>query len=420
MSSLAVQSSHRQPVACWPRLQPKAAEGIPKILLLDAYSSRSLACVRSWGKKGVPFALGGERRSDMSLFSRYARDTFLYTSPKRDVSRFVDDVNRYARRFGADYVFPTSEAAIMACSQYQDDLNCIPLIPRRQDIDVVFSKSKTLMLAQSLGITVPKTVHVTAETSRLLDSLSLSFPVAIKSANSEVMLDGRATTSRKTAYPLNRSDLERECRSRLAKGQSVLVQEFIDGYGVGVSGLFSEGVPVALLAHRRIRESDPTGGPSAVAETIELEPHLSNPTVALFEAIGFTGPAMAEYKVDRRSGKAYLMEINGRFWGSVLLASAAGLDLPYLLWKMLNGIEISPGEKHYRVGVRGRNLIGDSKSLMLSLKGKPAGWPGEMADRTAAVTSYLKSFVDRQTSELILTWDDPLPFVGRLMQATSS
>src|SRR5436190_7544187 len=329
------------------------AEGIPKILLLDAYSSRSLACVRSWGKKGVPFALGGERRSDMSLFSRYATDTFLYTSPKRDVSRFVDDVNRYARRFGADYVFPTSEAAIMACSQHQDDLNCIALIPRRQDIDVVFSKSKTLTLAQSLGIPVPNTVHVTAETPDLLDSLSLTFPVAIKSANSEVIRDGRATTSTKTAYPLNRSALEHECRSRLANGQSVLVQEFIDGYGVGVSGLFSEGRPEALLAHRRIRESDPTGGPSAVAETIELEPHLLNPTVALFEAIGFTGPAMAEYKVDRRSGKAYLMEINGRFWGSVLLASAAGLDLPYLLWKMLNGMEISPAEKHYRVGVRG-------------------------------------------------------------------
>src|SRR2546430_15911880 len=139
MSSLAVQSSHRQPVTWWPRRQPKAAERISKILLLDAYSSRSLACVRSWGNKGVPFALGGERRSDMSLFSRYARDTFLYTSPKRDVSRFVDDVNRYARRFGANYVFPTSEAAIMACSQYQDDLNCIPIIPRRQDIAGVFS-----------------------------------------------------------------------------------------------------------------------------------------------------------------------------------------------------------------------------------------------------------------------------------------
>jgi hypothetical protein len=57
---------------------------------------------------------------------------------------------------------------------------------------------------------------------------------------------------------------------------------------------------------------------------------------------------------------------------------------------------------------------------MLSLKGKPAGWPGEMTDRAAAITSYLKSFVDRQTSELILTWDDPLPFVGRFLQATSS
>ena len=203
------------------------------------------------------------------------------------------------------------------------------------------------------------------------------------------------------------------------KGPSVLVQEFIDGYGVGVSGLFSEGRPVALIAHRRVRESNPTGGPSAVAETIELEPKLLAPTTALFQRIGFTGPAMAEYKVDRRSGEPFLMEINGRLWGSVMLASAAGLDLPYLYWKMLNGIEISEDEKRYRIGIRGRNIVGDSKWLLLCLKGMGDGWPGEIVNRGAAIKSYLASFVDKRTNELILTYRDPLPFVGRLIQPNS-
>src|SRR5579864_7826658 len=96
-----------------------------KVLLLDGYSTRTLACVRSWGAKGIPFAVGGETRRDMSLFSRYAKETFIYTSPKRDLATFIQDVNHHCHRLGADCVFPTSEAAIMVCSRHRAELDCI-------------------------------------------------------------------------------------------------------------------------------------------------------------------------------------------------------------------------------------------------------------------------------------------------------
>jgi hypothetical protein len=103
----------------------------------------------------------------------------------------------------------------------------------------------------------------------------------------------------------------------------------------------------------------------------------------------------------------------------VLLASAAGLELPYLYWKKLNGIEIRPEETHYRTGVRGRYIVGDTKCLWLCLKGKPPDWPGEIAGRWDSLKSYFGSFLDRRTTELILTSDDPVPFLGRLMQPNS-
>jgi predicted ATP-grasp superfamily ATP-dependent carboligase len=196
----------------------------------------------------------------------------------------------------------------------------------------------------------------------------------------------------------------------------VLLQEFIDGYGVGVSGLFANGNPVALLGHRRVRESDPAGGPSALAETVEIEPELLDATKRLFARIGFSGPAMAEYKVERRTGRPYLMEVNGRFWGTILLGPAAGLDLPYLYWKLLSGEEIRPEETCYRVGVRGRYLVGDTKCLLLCLRGPPAGWPGSWPKRWRAIGDYLRSFVDIDTTELLLARDDPMPFFARLVQ----
>jgi predicted ATP-grasp superfamily ATP-dependent carboligase len=392
---------------------------IKKVLLLDGYSTRTLACVRSWGRMGIEFVVGGETRWDMSLFSRYAKEKCIYTSPKQDVSKFIRDVNAYCRQFAADHVLPTSEAAIMACSEYENELEAAPIIPSKDEIRTVFSKMNTLRIAQSLGIPVPDTLHITSKNFLALRTAAPKFPVVIKSESSEVMLPGRAATSGKTFYALNQSELEKECESRLAKGQSLLLQEFIDGYGVGVSGLFSKGRPVVLIGHRRIRESNPMGGPSAVAESVEIDSDLLKATASLLGQIGFTGPAMVEFKVDRRTGQAYLMEINGRFWGSILLALASGLDLPYLYWKMLNGIPILDKEKQYEVGVIGRNSIGDTKCLLLCLKGKQKGWPGELASRGTAIKSYCRSFVDARTKELILAGDDPMPFFARLMQAHS-
>jgi predicted ATP-grasp superfamily ATP-dependent carboligase len=402
-----------------PIVRSRVGKGFTKVLLLDGYSTRTLACVRSWGKRGIAFAVGGETRWDMSLFSRYAREKFVYRSPKQDLSQFIRDVNHYSREFAANGVFPTSEAAIRACSQYRNQLTCTPIVPGEQEIQTAFSKANTLSIAQSLGIPVPKTLLVTDSNLPAILANAPNFPLAVKSESSEVMLQNRTHTSSKTAMVSSKGELEKECRLRLATDQCVVVQEFVNGYGVGVSGLFDEGRPVALIGHRRLRESTPWGGPSALAETIEIDSNLLYATTALMRKIGFTGPAMAEYKIDRRNGQPYLMEINGRFWGSVLLTIAAGLDLPYLYWKMLNGIEIQPEEKAYRVGVRGRYLVGDTKSLLLSLRGKPKGWRGQVTRRGSALKSYFSSFFDRQTAELILTSDDPMPFLGRLMQPRS-
>jgi predicted ATP-grasp superfamily ATP-dependent carboligase len=395
------------------------SQPVRKILLLDGYSTRTLACVRSWGRKHIDFVVGGESRWDMSLLSRYASETCVYTSPRHDISKFITDVNRHCVHFGADHIFPTAESAIMACSEHEGEFVSAPIIPRRHELKTAFNKRNTLRIGELVGIPAPKTIFLTVHDSAVPNGTQLRFPVVVKSESSETLSAGRSVSSGKTFYASNQAELERECALRLSKGESILLQEFIDGYGIGVSGLFSAGRPVALIGHRRLRESNPMGGPSALAETIEIDPWLLKVTAALVSEIGFTGPAMVEYKVDRRDGRPYLMEINGRFWGSVLVALAAGLDLPYLFWKMLTGLEIRDEEKRYRVGVRGRSIVGDTRCLVECLKGRPKFWPGQMPGRSAAIKAYCASFFDPETTEMICTSDDPMPFLGRLLQPNS-
>jgi hypothetical protein len=82
--------------------------------------------------------------------------------------------------------------------------------------------------------------------------------------------------------------------------------------------------------------------------------------------LGFEGVAMVEYKVETASGTPYLMEINGRFWGSLQLAVDAGVDFPRLLAESALGADTGPVPA-YKVGVRSRWWWGDVDQLLTRL-----------------------------------------------------
>jgi hypothetical protein len=92
---------------------------------------------------------------------------------------------------------------------------------------------------------------------------------------------------------------------------------------------------------------------------------------------------MVEFKVDMRDGVPRLMEINGRFWGSLQLAIDAGVDFPALLLDVAKGT--APAHPpSYQTGVRSRWLAGDFDALLMTmLKSRdelkvPAGHPGRL------------------------------------------
>jgi predicted ATP-grasp superfamily ATP-dependent carboligase len=55
----------------------------------------------------------------------------------------------------------------------------------------------------------------------------------------------------------------------------------------------------------------------------------------LMAAVGYTGVAMVEFIFNLETRRWVFLEINGRFWGSLPLAVAAGADFPYYLYEML-------------------------------------------------------------------------------------
>jgi predicted ATP-grasp superfamily ATP-dependent carboligase len=152
-------------------------------------------------------------------------------------------------------------------------------------------------------------------------------------------------------------------------GKMPLIQEYIHGDGYGVEVLCNHGEPRAVFMHKRLREYPITGGASTLRESVYNE-KLRKVALELMEGLNWHGVAMVEFKLDKKDGEPKLIEVNGRFWGSLPLAIASGVDFPYLLYKRATEGEVEPVFE-YKTGVKCRWLIpGDILWFVASLNNK--------------------------------------------------
>ena len=112
------------------------------------------------------------------------------------------------------------------------------------------------------------------------------------------------------------------------------------------------------------------------------------PALRLLAALDWHGPAMVEFKDPGKGRRPILMEINGRLWGSLPLAVAAGINFPRLLAQLFLALPLhSPNG--YAVGVHCRHLRGDLSHLVGVLKGPPPYWQGTFPGRVGTLLSVL-------------------------------
>ena len=145
------------------------------------------------------------------------------------------------------------------------------------------------------------------------------------------------------------------------------------------------------------------------AESIALDTELVAQSEALLDQFGWQGVAMVEFKREETTGTPYLMEINGRFWGSLQLAISAGVDFPALLVALARG-EFVNAVDAYRIGVRNRWWWGDVDHLITRLRHSntalslPSGSPSR--------TQMLFEFIRWRRTDMneILQRDDARPF----------
>jgi len=277
-------------------------------------------------------------------------------------------------------------------------------------------KAHVLALAAACGFGVPETRIIAtpsaAEVGGAMPDAAF-FPAAVKPHRSMVTVDG---VRRKLG--VTRVGDATACRRVLAALPAaafpVLLQQWVEGVGEGFFALRWGGRPVAMFAHRRLREKPPSGGVSVYRESIPLDESLVGPGLRLLQQLDWNGVAMVECKREQATGRQIIMEVNGRFWGSLQLAIDAGVDFPTLLVRCVAG-ETVPETRQYRVGVRSRWFWGDVDHLWLRLRRNGNGSAGLAGSRLRALLDFLRVAPGRDHFE-VGRLTDPLPGVVETLQ----
>ena len=141
-----------------------------------------------------------------------------------------------------------------------------------------------------------------------------------------------------------------------------VVQEYVQGAGMGVSVLMgSGGILLGALCHRRVREYPISGGPSACCESV-YDPERITQAARLLRSFHFQGLAMVEWKGDK------VLEVNPRIWGSFPLTEKTGSPLAVNYARAAAGEAVDYAARDYKTGVRMRFLLNDSAALLSLLR----------------------------------------------------
>jgi predicted ATP-grasp superfamily ATP-dependent carboligase len=316
-----------------------------KVLVVGAEENPSLPIIESLSTKGIEVHVASHKRVCVGFFSKYARRRFLYPSPYADERGFIDSLSDYVRKQAFDVTLVTGDRATDLLVRNKDLFmphTSLPLVDLERYINCR-DKIKTMKAAQRAGVPTPKTYDPQEESIGQLAG-RLTYPVVLKPNTSDA--------ARGICYPRSAQELIRLYDKTVATHGPCHIQEYISHTGMQYKAelLLDEKSEVkAWCVYDKLRYYPPTGGSSTLNSTVDRRDILESAAKVLQE-LRWYGMADCDFIEDPRDGTPKLMEINPRFTRSIKICVLAGVDFPYLLYKLALGEPIS-SVLSYRVGI---------------------------------------------------------------------
>ncbi|MCL6547403.1 MAG: ATP-grasp domain-containing protein [Alicyclobacillus sp.] len=384
-----------------PQQANTSTQGDVTVLCTNGLQTKALCAVRSLGARGVRVLVADRTPVHPSRFSKYAAGSRVYPDPARHPDQFLEWLCEATARDAVDVLFAMDDDVLQVVVPRQAELKrlCRLRVPPPESYRLAADKALTMQLAEAQGIRCPRTFTTPGLDPNRPDELkawadSLRYPVAVKPRVS--------SGSRGVRFASTAEEFTGIYTSVHRDYPFPVVQQYIPcGGKYGVCLIYDDQHQLqGAFVQREVRHFPGVRGPSVVRESVENHELLSD-TVRLLEGIPWRGVVEVDWMVDAGTGEAVLMEINPRYWSSLHLAVACGVDFPWMDFQLALGETPDPVEG-YPLHRFGRQLVpGD----LLHRLTHP--WPPRLQP----------PFLSRVYDDDLLSRDDPGPAWGLLLSA---
>jgi D-aspartate ligase len=333
-----------------------------------------------------------------------------------DETALVELLRRLGRRIVCNgALIPTGDREVLFLSRNRNELEnyFYFVLPRADVLERLANKKTQYQYATNIGIPMPQTHYPKSQDDLLRIAANIQFPCVIKPAYSHIWRDERRGVGGWRWLKAVQVDTPEQLRTAYEQmngsGVELVVQERIEGAD---SRLYSFYVyldrnsdPLALCVIQKLRQWPPEYGSGSYSVTCRRD-EIVEIGLKLLRALGYVGIANLEFKHDANDGAFKLIEVNARAGERIALASAAGVDIPYIAYRDIMG-EPTAAFRSYEIGVKWVNFVNDSLGFFLYYR---------KTDRLS-MWRWMWSVLEVR-SHAYFAWDDPLPFLGHLFKAT--
>jgi D-aspartate ligase len=376
-----------------------------------------LQFVRSLGQAGVPVLALGDGNRTMGMRSRYAYPMHCPDGIKEADAfiNFLLDIGKQLSRKAVLFLMNDPHLIVVAHHrEVLDQYYEIP-IPAWEALEQCLDKARMYEIADLAGIPIPRTYAPASRAEIQEISRAIPYPCILKPVSQYEFSDGRLRKSAfhrvygaKALRANSADELVELFGKTMADGFRIVVQEEIPGpedvlYTVGLYADKASRV-MSTFTGRKLHQLPPDFGLCTYGESLSQQ-GIVELASRLVKAVGFHGIAQVEFKLDLRDDQFKLMEINPRGWQWSYLATACGINLPYMAYCDLNGLALASVQQ--ATTRRTWTHMADDYQRFLQF-----GWKGKLGKKITFwewLSWAWTTLIRADNHDAVLSWQDPVP-----------
>lgn len=302
-----------------------------KILLIGYDSNIGLGVLACLRNHGFQFYLLTHNIKNAAKYSRFVKKTFYYNAENDSLKEKIISI---IKQYNIDFIMPYDELEIREVTLHKEELSkfapCI-LGTDPVNFDIGIHKLNLAKFLTDKGISCPP--FATLDNIRQQEQLikNVGFPLLLKPV--------RMASGRMIQKVLDQKSLSKIISENKENISNFMLQPFIIGNDITCNVICKDGEIICYT----LQESPVKTGSNFCSDD-SLEYHDDEAVIKLvgrmMQALNWNGVACIDMRRNAQTKEVYVLEINGRFWASVLPSFVkAGVNFPLIL------IKLSLGEK---------------------------------------------------------------------------